>query len=76
MILSEGPLYPGTFEEDLTRLSLAQSCNLVVSVSRPLTTSEREAFEYQTFSLPPNVPLSTRLKPLASDVWQMNGIPW
>ena len=76
MILSEGPLYPGAFDEDLTRLSLAQSCNLVVSVSRPLTTSEREAFEYQTFSLPPNVPLSTRLKPLASDVWQMNGIPW
>ena len=76
MIFSEGRLCSGKFEEDLTRLSLAQSCKLVLSVCRPLTTAEREVFEYQTFSLPPNISLSARLKPMASDVWQMNGIPW
>jgi hypothetical protein len=76
MIFSEGLLYPGSFDEDLTRLSLAQFCNLVVTVNRPLTTSEREAFEYQTISPPSNIPLSARLKTMALDVWQMNGIPW
>jgi hypothetical protein len=76
MILSEGQLCSGNFEEDLTRLSLAQSCKLVLSACRPLTTAEREAFEHQLFSLPPNISLSARLKPMTSDVWQMSGIPW
>jgi hypothetical protein len=76
VILSEGPLYAGDFAEDLTQLSLAQSCNLVLSVCRPLTTSEREVFEYQTFSPPAQISLSARLKPLASDLWKIHGIPW
>jgi hypothetical protein len=76
VIFSEGPLYSGDFAEDLTQLSLAQSCNLVLSVYRPLTTSERETFEYQMFSPPPQIPLSARLKPLVSDLWKMHGIPW
>lgn len=76
VVLSEGPLFPGTFDEDLARLSLAQTSRLVLSVSRPLTTSEREAFELQIFSPPPSVPLSARLEALTSEVWQMNGLPW
>ncbi len=76
IIVSELMLDPGHFEEDLTRLSLAQSSNLVLSVVRPLTSSEREVFEDQFFSLPQNIPLSARLKSTASGIWQMNGIPW
>lgn len=76
MILSEGQLCSGNFEEDLNRLSLAQSCKLVLSVCRPLTTAEREVFEHQVSSLPPNIPVSACLKAMASDVWKMNGIPW
>lgn len=76
MIFSEVPLSSVTFDQDLTRLSLAQASRLVLSASRPLTTAEREAFEFQTFSLPPNIPLSARLKVLTPDVWQIYGLPW
>jgi hypothetical protein len=76
MIFSEGPLSSVTFDQDLTRLSLAQASRLILSVARPLTTAQREAFEFQTFSLPPNIPLSARLKALTPDVWQIHGLPW
>jgi hypothetical protein len=76
MIFSEVPLSSVTFDQDLTRLSLAQASRLILSVARPLTTAQREAFEFQTFSLPPNIPLSARLKALTPDVWQIHGLPW
>lgn len=76
VILSEGPLSRGSFKQDLTRLSLAQSSALVVVAEHPLTAADRQPFESSILAADPKISVSARLQSLSLGSWRVSGLPW